>query len=215
MRNWSNGRLRLAALAICIGASAWGATIQNFVIVNSTSPTNPGGIFPDGGTYAGSVSFDTSQIGSSTGNLEFPLAAFHIVLTGSINVDFNSASGASGVFVGVPAAVPFLGNGEIDQLQFSQQVNSQFFEFVLSFIEPPGAFHGGLIFTAEEQIAGGVNLFDRSGSALLVDPAALAPEPPSSTLLYGALFLVTLRAVILCAKNQTLKSQTTKGRSSS
>ena len=82
--------------------------------------------------------------------------------------------------------------------EFAGQGNtdSQDTSLLLTLIQPQGAlFHGGLIVDANllrfpSKGAVTVNLSDTSGSALIVDPAVLAPEPGSAWFAVGGIGLL-------------------------
>jgi hypothetical protein len=89
---------------LCWGISASGATIENFVIVNSSSLSVSGGEFTSGGggTYSGSFQVDTSQIAPEGTRADFPLTSWDIFVTAppvlEVNLEFNSSNG-NGSFI--------------------------------------------------------------------------------------------------------------------
>jgi hypothetical protein len=156
-------------LFVTLSQSSRAATLKTFVIVSSADPQVPHGTLDNGDAYSGTFTFDTSLI-PTTGSFSISIPTFDFITYipgGSIEAapaftDFATLSGT-----------PMLIGGHA----LSYDVLSIDYGFIeLDLVEPLGAFPGGDILYAYQADAGSGST-DTKGTALLVDPAILAPEP--------------------------------------
>ena len=188
-------RLLIPVFLLAWMSPVQGDTIEDFVIQNSSNPSVPGGTFFEGGTYSGSFSLDTSQIPSNSSSI--PLLTFDIVINVApfINADLSPANGSVANWRTFPVAnnstLPFPLQGDLITFD-GPGVGVGGFELWL--LEPPGTFHGGLVYLAQVQDITGFDYFDISGSAIVIDPALVpaptpTPEPNCGLLLAGGVCL--------------------------
>ncbi len=186
----------LSLVMLSLGISASGANIENFEIVNSSSLSVSGGVFTSGGgTFSGSFQVDVSQIPPDGSLLAFGLTSWDIVTTGPANIgNFNDEFISGGKFGATFIAekeqnIPGFGNVQVDAVMFSTAVGEDIVQLTLYMVEPIGKFHGGVVIQATEtDTFTGVpfsqtSISDAFGTGLVVDPAAIAPEPASGLLL--------------------------------
>lgn len=190
--------LFLVASAFLGLLTAQGSTIKDFTIVNATNPGIRGGVFNGGGTYYGDFSVDTSLIPTDGSATEVPLASFDvfIALPGQSVIEIAS-SGSFGSGGGLNLSAAFTEGGlqlQFDELEFVNFSPPESLE--LDLVERVGTFKGGLVLhaLAEQFTLPPVAFSDSSESALVVDPAALVPEPSSMALIgVGAAVFAALR----------------------
>jgi hypothetical protein len=189
----------LSLLLLSGGISAGAATLQDFVIVNSTSLSDSGGIFTSGGgTFSGQFQVDVSQIPPGGNSAALQLASWDIFVTGpgTFNVEFAPGVGSgSNLIVEASQNLPGLGNFQIDALVFTREVGTDVFQLTLSMAEPVGFFRGGVVIDAVVADHAGIppsttTMSDVFGTGLVVDPAILAPEPGCGLFLAGGLSLI-------------------------
>ncbi len=191
--------MRLSMLLLLAGGVCAHAGIVTFEIVNSTSLSTMGGEFSGGGHYWGTFQLDTSGI-PSTGTASFDLSSFDVFATGPVgNAEFSSAvvgdTGAVSIFT-----ESILGEIAVQVDQFDLFVPGPSIDYRLSFdiVGPPGSFHGGVVSLATFQAdlvqqPLETESIDESGSALVVDPQALAPEPSTIGLMAMGFLLLIAR----------------------
>jgi len=183
------------------GVCAYGSTVENFTIVNSTSLSFVGGVFSGGGSYWGSFQLDTSQIPSDGTGATINLTSFDVFTSGPADVEFAPALGAlASLVVGHATTYPLLGSESVDQIEFLAPAPGGGINLTLSLLEPQGDFHGGLVDNATEtqfNLETEMDVFqvtDTSGSALVLDPAVLTtPEPATISSLAIGLVVWTAR----------------------
>lgn len=182
----------LPLVMLSLGISASGANIENFEIVNSSSLSVSGGVFTSGGTFSGSFQVDVSQIPPDGSQHAFPLTSWDIITTGlgNFNDEFISGGKFGATFVALSEQnIPGFGDVQVDAVVFSTGVGDDILQLTLEMVEPVGMFHGGLVIQAREtDTFNGVPLSQTSqsdafGTGLVVDPAAIAPEPGAGLLL--------------------------------
>jgi PEP-CTERM motif len=178
--------------------TAQGSTIKDFTIVNSTNPGIRGGVFNGGGTYYGDFSIDTSLIPTDGSATEVSLASFDvfIALPGQSIIEIaSSGSFGDGGVLNLSAGFTEAGlQLQFDELEFGNFSPPESLE--LDLVERVGTFKGGLVLRAflEEFTFPPVTFTDSAESALIVDPAALVPEPSSMALIgVGAALFAALR----------------------
>ncbi len=163
--------------------AARASTIENFVVVNSSNPNIMGGVFDNNdGRYYGSFSLDVSQV--PEGDAFINLTSFDMFTTGIINFEFSSSDpGSGGLLAGLstfvdPSEIPL----QDYDLVFQGSAACNSCVLILELVEQPGTFHGGIVLEAQGfSDTVGLHL-DSSASALIIDPAVLAPEPSSGLL---------------------------------
>jgi hypothetical protein len=188
-------------IAVCFVGGAHAATIENFEIINSTSLSTAGGQFSGGESYSGSFSLDVDPT-ANTGGVEFGIDSFDIFFAGPVNAELNPANGF-GSYSGFPVAgIPGLPVSLTQAEVFFQGIFSPpdgstalLIALTLDLVQPQGApFHGGLVLSArlaaDADKTPVIDAFDASGSALIVDPAVLAPEPGSAWSAVGGIGLL-------------------------
>jgi hypothetical protein len=188
-------------ISLCVAGSARAATIENFEIINSTSLSTAGGQFNGGETYSGSFSLDVDP--TSADVFDLGIASFDIFFAGPVNAELSPAIGAFGFYSNFPATgSPGLPVSLTQAEIFFQGIFSppdgstaQQIALTLDLIQPQGAtFHGGLVLSARlvdfADKTPVIDAFDASGSALIVDPAVLAPEPGSAWFAAGGIGLL-------------------------
>jgi hypothetical protein len=177
-------------LLIPIVLLAWmspvrGDTFENFVIQNSSNPSQPGGALFGGGTYSGSFSLDESLIPANP-DARFALQTFDVSFSvpfPNFHADISSANGGSAVFstFTLPNIQQSVVGLAIDTIVFNGPEGSDLF---LQLVEPVNVFQGGLVtFASADSLLFDVHAFDAAGSALVIDPAVVpvsgtpVPEP--------------------------------------
>jgi MYXO-CTERM domain-containing protein len=196
----------LSLLMLSWGIAASGATIENFVIVNSSSLSVSGGQFTSGGggTYSGTFQVDTSQIHPDGTRADFDLTSWDIFVTTppelGFTLEFNPSNGPASFVAQTEQSFQNLGPdwdfAQVDSVIFQRMVGQVEFALTLSMLEPAGFFRGGVVLEASDlETSFGsppsqTGISDLLGTGLVVDPAVLAPEPGCGLLLAAGLGLV-------------------------
>ncbi len=180
--------LAAASLLFASMSPAPADTFENFVIRNSSNPSAPGGTFYGGGGYSGSFSLDESLIPANP-DARFDLQTFDVSFTipfNNFHEEISSANGGTAVFSTFTlqniqqSAVDLA----IDTIEFNGLYGSSLF---LQLVEPANVFQGGLVtYASASSGINGFNAFGVTGSALVLDPAAVpasVPEPATLSLL--------------------------------